>query len=275
MSFPGGTLPGGPGSIWGGGAGAGGGALSPVYLGTGILYPALRKAGITLGPGRTPSPAQYQDALGEVNRLIGSLDCDRLNIYTNQLQVFPLNAGQKTYLIGKDPTGQAVADFDAPRPERIERANYLYSGAPVLRYPLRLITVLQWSLIRAEDLAQTIPEALYDDYAYPFSTLYLYGQPPAGGSLELFYWYLIPFFQSVDNLVLLPPGYEDALVLNLAVRLAPQFQRIVDPDVRNDAQKALMRLQSINAPQPILDTGQLCNRGRVNNYNVYSDEFYR
>src|SRR5262252_8767627 len=88
------------------GGASGGGA--PVSAGRGLIYPALRKAGVTLGPQRTPSPAQYQDGLEELNRLSGSLSCDRLNIYTNQRWEFPLIAGQKTYTIGQDPTGQAI-----------------------------------------------------------------------------------------------------------------------------------------------------------------------
>jgi hypothetical protein len=71
--------------------------------------------------------------------------------------------------------------------------------------------------------------------------------------LELFFWQLVPYFLTPDDQVLLPPGYEDALVLNLAVRLAPHFQRRIDPTLRQDARESLMRLESINAPQPIAD----------------------
>jgi hypothetical protein len=242
-------------------------AGAPVSAGKGLIYPALRKAAVTLGPQRTPSPAQYQDGLEELNRLVGSLNCDRLNIFTNQRWEFPLTAGLKTYTIGQDPTGQIIADLDAPRPQAIERANIITgSGGSDLRYPLALPTVLQWALIPMQDLGMTIPTALYNDRAYPLSTLYLYGQPMEGCRLELFYWLLIPVFQTADDIVLLPPGYEDALVLNLAVRLAPHFQRAVEPDVRADAQKALMRLESINAPKPIADTGALCGRA----FNIYS-----
>jgi hypothetical protein len=244
----------------------GGAARAPgkiINVGTGLLYPALRKAAVTLGPGRTPSPAQFQDAIDELNRLAGSLNCDRLNIYTNQRVEFPLSAGQKTCTIGQDPTGQTIADVDAPRPEFIEAANIIASsGGSDLRSPLALLTVLQWPDIALQDLPATIPEALYNDRAYPLATLYLYGQPMAGCRLELFYWLLVPTFLSESDVVLLPPGYEDALVLNLAVRLAPHFQRAVDPDVRADAQKALLRLESINAPQPLADIGGLgCGGG--------------
>lgn len=253
-----------------GGAGVAPGLV--IQVGSGLLYPALRKAAVTIGPQRTPSPAQFEDAIEELNRLIGSLNCDRLNIYTNQRWEFPLNASQKTYTIGIDPTGQTIADLNAPRPEGIEAANIIYqsSGGPNLRYPLAQLSVQQWSKIRMQDLPATIPYLMYNDRAYPLSTLYIYGQPMGGCSLELFYWLLIPTFQTVSDVVLLPPGYEDALVLNLAVRLAPHFQRPVDADVRLDAQKALMRLESINAPRPVLSTDICGGRG---GFNVYTGEW--
>ena len=70
----------------------------------------------------------------------------------------------------------------------------------------------------------------------------------SGDDLELFVWALVPQFTGLADVVLLPPGYEDALVLNLACRLAPHFQRVVDQDVRQQARESLMRLESINAP---------------------------
>jgi hypothetical protein len=223
---------------------------NPVILGRGLLYPALRKAGVTLGPQRTPSPAQYEDALEEVNRLIGSLNVDRLFIYSIARQEYPLS-GAKTFTIGIDPQGVSIADCNGPRPVQIDAANVIYS-VPEIRRPLALLTDLQWRQIVVQDIPNTIPYALYDDYAYPLSTLYIYPQPVPGYILELFQWQAVPTFLTPDDIVLLPPGYEDALVLNLAVRLGPHFQRQVDGDVRADAQKALLRIESINAPKPVL-----------------------
>ncbi|PWT72946.1 MAG: hypothetical protein C5B60_08820 [Chloroflexi bacterium] len=249
MSTPGGSVWGA--TPWAGGAAGTGGSSCTVGLKQAILYPALRKAGITLGPQRTPSPAQYQDAIDELNRLIGSFNCDRLNIYTVGLYQYSLT-GAKTFTIGIDSSGQTTPDCNGPRPERIERANIIYS-VPQIRRPLALVTHQQWSQIVVQDIANTISWALYDDYAYPVSTLYIYPQPVPGYILELYQWQLVPTFVTSDDIVCLPPGYEDAFVLNLAVRLAPHFQRPVDPDVRQQARESLMRIQSINAPKPILD----------------------
>jgi hypothetical protein len=241
---------------------------NPVFVGRGILYPALRKAAITLGPQRTPSPAQYQDAIEELNRLVGSLNCDRLFIYTQTNAVFPLT-GAASYTIGVSSDPNVVADFAAPRPQFIEAASLISSQAePLIRYPLVSVTDLQWAKIGLLSIPNTIPELLYNDRAYPLSTIYLWGQPMAGYLLELFYWQLVPQFFTPDDQVLLPPGYEDALVLNLAVRMAPHFQRQVPPDVREEARIALMRLESINAPQPIASVGFGCSGG---GYDIFSD----
>lgn len=242
MSLPGGTLPGAPGSMWGSGGVAGGaGSINPVYVGRGILYPALRKAGITLGPQRTPSAAQYQDAIEELNRLAGSLNCDRLFIYTRHNALFPLTDASR-YTIGASADPSLIPDFDAPRPQGIELANIVTRDG--LRYPLTIATDLQWAGAGCHE------DMLYNDRAYPVSTLHL--SVSVGGSfLELFYWALTPQFLTPDDQVLLPPGYEDALVLNLALRMAPHFQRRIDPVLRMDAREALMRIESINAPQPI------------------------
>src|SRR5215471_13957104 len=230
-----------------------------------IIYAALRKAGVTLGPQRTPSLAQQQDALDELNRLVDSFNCDRMFIFSIQILEFPLNAGQKVYKIGIDPSG-AITDFQVTRPQRIAQANvHLMDTNPTMYLPLANLTDQQWAAIRVQDLANTIPQAIYMDRNWPVANLYIYGQPNRVMNLQLYVWQSVQtFFQTTDVLVL-PPGYNDALVLNLACRLAPQFQRPVDPDLRQQARESMMRVESLNAPRPILDAGWGCHTGRINN----------
>jgi hypothetical protein len=243
-----------------------------IQVGQGLLYPALRKAAITIGPQRTPSSAQFQDAIDELNRLIGSLNCDPLFIYSLDILELPLQAGQKTYTIGQDPTGAFTADWNVPRPQMITMANVITSdGSPPLRTPVAVLTPQARASITLQDLPNTIPQGIYNDRAYPISTISVYGQPMANMALELYAWHQVPAFTALTDVVLLPPGYEDALVLNLAVRLAPHFQRVLDPNVREDARLSLMRLMSINAPRPIADLSGGLGCG-CNHYNVYSDE---
>ena len=234
----------------------------------GLIYAALRKAAVTLGPGRTPSAAQQQDAIDELRRLTGSLNCDRLFIFSISTQVFPLT-GAASYTIGQDPSGSVVADFDAPRPQLIESANILSNTAPTVSWELAIVDAITWAKMPPAVLtAPGIPEVLYNDRAAPVSTLYLYGAPAPGYQLELFTWYPVPTYTSPGDAVFLPLQYEDCLVLNLACRLAPHFQRNVDPDLRQQARESLTRLMSINAPQPVADTsgGLGCGCGGFNIY---------
>jgi hypothetical protein len=117
-----------------------------------------------------------------------------------------------------------------------------------------------------QDIPNAIPQVLYNDRASPVSTLYLWGQPIAGYQLELFMWTPVPTYQSAGDMVVAPGQYEDALVLNLACRMAPHFQRAVDPDLRQQARESLMRLMSINAPQPIAEVGFGCCGGGFDIY---------
>jgi len=221
--------------------------MAALEVGQALLYPALRKAGVTLAPGRGPSPAQFADALGEVNRLLGSLSIDRYFVYTQDILTLPLESGKTTYTIGIDPSGALpAADFLIAAPKEITYANYI-SGAQ--REPLSVLTPQQWASISNQDVAATL---MYYDHGYPIAKIYLCGQP-AGGQLELYVWHVIPAIAATADVVVLAPEYEDVIVLNLACRLAPQFGRPVDPDVRQQARESLMHLRSINAPQPIAD----------------------
>lgn len=222
-----------------------------IEVGQGILYPALRKAGITLGPQRVPSIAQFQDAIDELNRLMGSLGCDRYWIYALNILTFPLTDGKRVYTIG--PGG----DFDTARPQVITYANLM--GADGSRAPLAIFTPQLWN----ETGWQNADLALYNDRAAPASNLYLSGGTTLGaGQLELYVWHLVPEMTGLSDAVFLPPGYADCLVLNLACRLAPHFQRPVDPDLRQQARESLMNVRSLNAPMPILEMPiDLCGCG--------------
>lgn len=214
-----------------------------------LLKPALRLAGITERPGRGPSPDQTTEAIGVVNRMLASWSCNRLDIFKTSIDRYALSPIQTTYFIG--PNG----DFDAPRPIHIERANVvLLNTFPELHYHVHILDVDEWA-------AKTIPELmggawpydLYDDYDVPDSKLYLYPLTAQPADLELFTWQELKHdFAALTDAVVLPTGYEEAIVLNLAVKIAAYYpkQATLDPDVRRQAGLALAAIESRNAPVP-------------------------
>lgn len=252
--------------LWGG---AGGGGAAPpagaIKLGTGILNPAFRIAGITKRPMRTPSPDQYAEAVPVLNRLFGSWDTDRLNIFTVQPSIFPLVANQLEYTIG--PGG----NFNVPAPEKIEDANVILAGSPPLRQPLGILDEKAFSQIRLQLIPGAIPTAIYPDYDFPLGNISVYPQCEAGLQLELYMWQVLPVFSAVTDAVVLPLGYERAMVLNLAVELALMYplESELLPGAEDKANMALAAIQSKNAPVPRLtnDASGLSTRGNAEGWN--------
>ena len=92
------------------------------------------------------------------------------------------------------------------------------------------MSVDEYAAISDKSVQADYPTDLYDDGGYPQRTLTLYPVPSAAKSLVLFTKRALTSISTLDTSVSLPPGYEDAIVYNLAVRYALEYGRAV-PDV--------------------------------------------
>ncbi len=217
-----------------------------------LMRPALRMAGITLRPGIIPSTDQFAELIPEVNRMLQSWNCDGQKIFSTSIEQFTLVDGQKIYSIG--PGG----DFDTTRPQFIRDANLIFPTNPQLRTPLKLLDEHEWSLIRMQDIGNSLPWCLFYNPTYGATgrgTIYMAFQPPEGYLLELYTWKLLGNdFTAITDLVILPDGYNDAIVTNLAIRAASLYPTMatIGPDTRKLAANALDRLQTLNTVCPTL-----------------------
>lgn len=217
-----------------------------------ILKPALRRAGITSLPGITPSSPQYTELMNETNRMLGSWNLDGHKIYTTSIDRYALTPQQTTYFIG--PTG----DFVAPRPLFIRAANLVVvSSSPELHIPMKIVDDMDWSEQVITELAVPWPWKLYNDGSFPDSKLYLYGFPTEANDLELYTWLALKTdFTDVTDAADFPPGYEDALVTNLAVRAVALYPKdtplnaIQRAELRTDSGRALEAVQILNTRCP-------------------------
>jgi hypothetical protein len=228
-----------------------------------ILNAALRKAGVSLAPGRGPSPEQIMEAIGEENRLLGMwMGGSQANIFADRVDLWTTIPNQQAHTIGIDPTGAQTANWNGPRPLKIIRANFLIPNDvnPVncVRRPLHLWSSRDWASIRFQGV-YTYPRGLYyDKQCDPntgFASVYFRPIPDGAYQIELFTWQRLPQFSSTDNVVILPEGWEDALVNNLAVRLSSfpwTVKTMMDPQVRIDAQISLAMIQQMNVSAPRL-----------------------
>ncbi len=240
------------GQVFGGGGGSGSGDVG--ILLSSIVQRAYRIAGITKWVGTTPQDDWFTEAIAEMNAMIGTLNLNRLNIFTIAITNTPLVSGQKAYTVGPG------ADFDMPRPQRIENGVVLLGLADnenVVRMPpMYQMNDAEWALISLQNVRNGIPLSFYYDGSYGTSTGYglisLWPQTDNVYSVDWYTWQSIPKFQTKDDVVALPDGYEDLLVYCLAERLAnlnPHQSKML-PDSRLQAARCRAALQKYNAPIP-------------------------
>lgn len=220
-----------------------------IVLKDAILYRALRLAQITRGPGRTANPEQLNDALIALNGMLDSFNIQHDAIFSIDNQRYTLTPSKRSYSIGIDPTGLKTADFHAPRPIRIDQARLVLTSSPTPVYlPLFVATADQWATITVRDIPTTVPEVLFCDYDYPLSNLFFWGYPSVRNDVELWTWQPFSTFSAITDSVVMPPGYADMCVYNLAVRLSDQFGTVLPPNVMTEARRTLGRIKALNSP---------------------------
>lgn len=211
---------------------------------TNLLYHGLRLARVTNGPGRGPSTAQKADALMVLNRWLDLQNIVKSAIYTVGINLWPTVANQQSYTLG------AGGNWNGPRPANITQANLLLPTSPTVRRPISILDDTEWARITLQQV-YTYPQVLYNDGAYPLSTIYLRPIPDAIYQIELYTWQAIGTGGLVitDN-VSFPPGYEHMLVNNLAMRLSEVFGTVPAPTVPLEAQRSLAAVRGKNIASP-------------------------
>jgi hypothetical protein len=235
-------------------------------LGDRILKPALRIAGITMRPGITPNDDQFAELIPEINSMLASWNCDGQKVFSTKTQTFDLTSGQKIYTIG------VGGDFNTARPLYIKAADVLYPTDPTVRYPLDIYDYDQWSRIIVQDIPGAPPSILFYNPTFDTSaglgTIYLKPQPPADYSIELWMWMQLKTdFSSISDAMLFPPGYEDAIKWNLAIRCADFYphQAKISPRAEKQAALSLQTLIALNVSSPKLRSDPALLKGTPSN----------
>lgn len=218
-----------------------------------VVVQAFIKNGI-LADGE-PLPAELgASALNDANILLEEWNITSVMIYTTDILEFDLTALTPPiiyYTIG--PSG---ADFTAPRPTRISRANIIISSsADSIRIPIRIINDLQWSDTTPRSLGSSpYPTKLYNNGDFPNSKLYLWPYPnQAANSLELFVPNPISAFAALTDTFSFPPGMWGAFMYTLSERLC-EGKREVPASLARIAARMRNAFGRINRDSPKMST---------------------
>lgn len=226
----------------------------PVRTVRDLIYRALRLAG-AVGTGDRVDANDAQDALLALNQMIDGWSTDNLMIYVTNETAFPLLPGVPSYTLG--PTG----DFVTERPTSIQYA--FTRDANNIDRQLTQMTQQDFSTIVLKNIGNTFPWAMTSDNGFPNAQITLFPYPLQGLTLFLGLVQVLDQFANLSDSVTMPPGYEEAIVFNLAECIAPEYDRTVTTYVSKRAAMALGRIRSLNI-QPQYNS---CEFSGVNAWN--------
>ncbi len=216
-----------------------------------IIADALKEIRV-LGENETPSSTQADDALRMLNRLLETMSINRSFSYTND-SVSYTPTGAASFTIG--PTGTVVDVC----PTKITSAFYTLNG---ISYPIRIVDVELYDSITYKNNSGAIPEMIYLDTTYPNATVYMYPLI-TGGTLTMRITALVKSFSSLNAQIDMPIGYEDFLMLGLAIRLSPGYGREVMADTRVAYNEAKMSVLKNNKIIPTLQLPSELSNERI------------
>jgi hypothetical protein len=214
-----------------------------------LISASARLIGV-LAPGESLTAGEATDGLATLNRMLDGLSNDDLVIHAVTAETpLTLTAGDDSVTLG------ALGDITT-RPMQIESALIRDVSTD---YSVRILTQDEYAAIPDKATQSTYPAALYDDGGYPQRTLKLYPVPSVAVSLVLFTKRALTQIATLDTSVSLPPGYEEMLVYNLAIRLSPEYGRPVPGEVAAIAADSLAKIKSKNHRPMLLE----CDPGLV------------
>lgn len=211
------------------------------------IQSSMRLANI-LGQGETASSVEASQALQSLNDMLDTWSTENLLIYAKAYETFPLVVNQQAYQMG---TG--APDFNTTRPQKIEEINFQQiSGTTTLELPIEIINQDQWAAISVKTITSNLPTRMWPQYTYPNAILNFWPIPSITSNVIIWSWKPLTDFGALTTTITLPPGYSKAIRYNLAVELAPEYGKNLDPVVIAQATASKAAIKRMNSPTTLM-----------------------
>lgn len=208
-----------------------------------IVKDAMYEAQI-LGQDQAPSSGDAQLVLRHLNRMLDwwSTHEDLIQLQT---QSFTMTAGQATYDTTLLTNG---------RPVNLES---MYVRLNNIDFAVDMIDNQEYEGIGYK-ATLGIPNKCYYDQDFPNGNFFFYPTPYAAFTCYVTGKFLLPTTLQIDDTINLQPGYEKAIVENLACSIWRPFKgsnKPIPPDLQRSAQLSLGQLKRTNYHGLTMDTG--------------------
>ena len=202
-----------------------------------ILDDALMYIGC-YGPSETVSTDDQTFALRICNRALDGWSARKLS---------PIGIKSVNYILtglGVYPFGPGLTWAATTRPIKIKAASVIsYNG---VEKEAKIVSAEEWAAIPDKTRTGVYVEAVFWDGGFPTGNISL-SPMPATGAFWLRTYEAITDFINLTDTVSLPPGYERALVIALALELCIPFQRPIPDGLPQLAQQAMMDIAALSA----------------------------
>jgi hypothetical protein len=227
-----------------------------------LITDAYGEIGV-LGEGEVPTAAQAALGLRKTNDLVDQWAAERLAIYTITRTLKTVTASDGEYSVGSG------GDINIARPVYLDHVNLVETSAdPDRETELRELTDDEYAAIVEKARTATNPNSWYYNptFATARGTLSLFPIPTSSTlQIALYVPTAVAEFAATSDSVSLPPGYKRMIVKNLALELAPSFQRQIDPELRRQAMeaKSVVKRANVRMAEMSFPADVLMGRGGV------------
>lgn len=212
-----------------------------------IITDAMVEIG-AYAPGDTISSVHQQLGLLRFQNQLNAWQADALTLNLQSPESFTLLSGTSTFTIGPTST-----DVVTTRPVFVQGINYLIPGTtPATEVPMAEMDDDVYKALSQKGLTSSLPQQFHVNATMPNTTVFVW--PTVTQNVGL----LIYLYQGITEPALLttsvtgPPGYAEAFMYQLALRLCGPMFRPVTDDLRQMAAASYARMK-----RPNEDVGQL------------------
>lgn len=188
-----------------------------------IINAAAQELGVLAG-GEQLSTDDQAWCLQKLQRLIDRYNARLPMIYNVNFTLFMLNPPSDPL----DPTTIGPGgDFDVDqRPVIINSIGLILDGGtPGVELPLNSRDDAWWANNRIKGLTSTLPTDYYYSPDWPLGNIFFWPVPTASHQVRLETRQVLKEYTDYDQNFSLPPGYWDLIVYELAISIAPSFNK--------------------------------------------------
>ncbi len=201
-----------------------------------LIESSLRLIGV-IATGQVASGAEISDGFESFNQLLDSLGLDGLTILSETQTPISLIPGQETIAIGPE------LDIDIPRPGGVDSIQILLDG---VHYDVVVCNIQRWRKIQGRGVNTGLPTHAFVAPQAASINVSFYPVPDQAYSCSFVSRNQIPRIESVNDELILAPGYERALKYNLAGDLAGEYGKTLTPKQEQIATSSLAAIKRKN-----------------------------